>query len=54
VIIFGSVRFLGQKPVQIGFGSVFSVWLGFFGLAWFFFSGLGSVWFSSVFSVSGL
>jgi hypothetical protein len=37
VIIFGSVRFLGQKPVQIGFGSVFSVWLGFFNLAWFFF-----------------
>ena len=49
------------------FGSVFRTktgsnrfWLGFFGLARFFrfglvfFSGLGSVWFSSVFSVSGL
>jgi hypothetical protein len=48
---FGSVRFgfLGQKPVQTGlarffqfwlgflsFGSVFLVWLGFSGLAWFF------------------
>jgi hypothetical protein len=39
---FGSI-FLGQKPVQTGlarffrFGSVFSVWLGFSGLARFFF-----------------
>jgi hypothetical protein len=51
---FGSV-FLGQKPVQtglarffrfwlgfLGFGSVFSVWRGFSGLARFF-VGLGSV-----------
>jgi hypothetical protein len=52
---FGSV-FLGQKPVQTGldrffqFGSVFSVWLGFFPV----FSGLGSVRFGYVFLVLGL
>jgi len=49
---FGSVRFLGQKPVWLSFldfglvffcfGSVFLVWLGFSGLA-LFFSGFLSV-----------
>jgi hypothetical protein len=34
---FGSVRFFGQKPVQIGLTLFFPVWLGFFSL--------GSVWF---------
>jgi hypothetical protein len=56
---FGSICFLGKKPVQTGFGSVFSVmawffpvlarfsrfWLGFSGLAqfWLVFFGFGSV-----------
>jgi hypothetical protein len=63
---FGSV-FLGQKPVQtglarffrfwldfLGFGLVFSVWLGFSGLARFwlgFFPVFCRFWFGLVFSV---
>ena len=42
-----SVRFFRTKPVWLGFGSVFSVLLGFFGLGWFwlgFFSNFFSVW----------
>jgi hypothetical protein len=48
---FVSVRFgfLGKKPVQTGFGSVFSVWLGFLG-----FGSVFSVNFGSVFSDFGL
>jgi hypothetical protein len=40
--------FLEQKPVQTGLTRFFSVWLGFFDLAWFF--RFGSVCFP-VFSV---
>jgi hypothetical protein len=50
---FGSVRFFRTKTGSNRFGSFFPVWLGFFGFGSVF-SGLGSVRFSSVFSVPGL
>jgi len=51
---FSSIQFFRKKPVQTGlahfsrFGSVFSVWLGFSGLARFF---SVSIWFGLVFLV---
>jgi hypothetical protein len=39
---FGSVQFFRTKTGSNWFGSVFSVWLGFFG---FFLVFLGSIWF---------
>jgi hypothetical protein len=56
---FSSVRFFREKTGSNRFGSVFSVWLGFSGLAQFFglarfFSGFFSVRFGSVFPVPDL
>jgi hypothetical protein len=51
---FGSVRlFLGKKLVQTGLARFVAGWLSLARLFLVFF-GLGSIWFGSVFSVSGL
>jgi hypothetical protein len=49
---FGSVCFLGQKPVQTGLALFFRFWLGFLGFGSVFFRvWLGFFWFGSVFLV---